>query len=116
MRHSLRTRRQSYDPDVRERRLLGLTPTERAAIFRAVGCEQCDYQGYRGRQSILELLKIDAGIDEMVARRATAREILTAAKAGGFKTLADDGVRLVRAGTTSLDELMRVVDLTDRMA
>ena len=85
-------------------------------IFRAVGCEKCEYQGYNGRQSILELLKIDPGIDELIARRATAREILTAARASGFKTLADDGVRLVRAGTTSLDELMRVVDLTDRMA
>jgi type II secretory ATPase GspE/PulE/Tfp pilus assembly ATPase PilB-like protein len=111
-----RTCRQTYDPDVKERRLLGMSATEPAAIFRAVGCEQCDYQGYRGRNGILELLKIDAGIDELVARRATAREILTAARAKGFQTLADDGVRLVRAGVTSLDELMRVVDLTDRMA
>ena len=39
----------------------------------------------------------------------------TAAAAKGFRTLADDGVRLVRTGATSLDELMRVVDLTDRM-
>jgi type IV pilus assembly protein PilB len=116
VRRLCRTCRQSYDPDVRERRLLGLTPTEPAALFRAVGCEQCDYQGYRGRQSILELLKIDAGIDELVARRATAREILTAARASGFKTLAEDGTRLVRAGVTGLDELMRVCDLTDRMA
>jgi type IV pilus assembly protein PilB len=108
--------RQPYDPDLRERRLLGLAPSEPGAAFRAVGCEQCDYQGYRGRQSILELLKVDAAIDELIARRATAREILTAAKATGFKTLADDGVRLVRAGATSLEEVMRVVDLTDRMA
>ena len=43
-------------------------------------------------------------------------EILIAARANGFKTLADDGVRLVRAGVTSLDELMRVVDMTDRMS
>jgi len=116
VRRLCRTCRQSYDPDVRERRLMGITPTEPVALFRAVGCEQCDYQGYRGRNAILELLKIDAGIDELIARRATAREILTAARAKGFKTLADDGVRLVRAGLTSLDELMRVVDLTDRMA
>ena len=81
-----------------------------------MGCDQCDYQGFRGRQSILEVLKIDGGIDELIARRATAREILTAARASGFKTLADDGVRLVRAGATSLEELVRVVDLTDRMA
>jgi general secretion pathway protein E/type IV pilus assembly protein PilB len=108
--------RQSYDPDARERRLLGLASGETAAVFRAVGCEQCDYQGYKGRQSILELLKVDGGIDELIARRATAREILTAARSSGFKTLADDGVRLVRAGLTSLEEVMRVVDLTDRMA
>jgi type II secretory ATPase GspE/PulE/Tfp pilus assembly ATPase PilB-like protein len=111
-----RTCRQSYDPDVRERRLLGITPTEPAAIFRAVGCEQCDYQGYRGRQSLLEILKIDGALDELIARRASAREIVNAARVGGFRTLADDGVRLVRAGMTSLDEVMRVVDLTDRMA
>ncbi|HJY76564.1 MAG TPA: GspE/PulE family protein, partial [Burkholderiales bacterium] len=116
VRRLCRTCRQSYDPDVKERRLLNLSPTEPAALYRAVGCEQCEYQGYRGRQAILELLKIDAGIDELVARRATAREILTAARAQGFKTLADDGVRLARAGATSLDEVMRVVDLTDRMS
>ncbi len=111
-----RTCRQAYDPEVRERRLLGLTPTEPATLYRAVGCEQCDYQGYRGRMSILEILKIDPALDELIARRATAREILTAALAQGFRTLADDGIRLVRAGATSLDELMRVIDLTDRMA
>ena len=110
-----RTCRQTYNPDPKERRLLGFGPNEAAALHRAVAATS-EYQGYSGRQSILELLKIDAGIDEPVARRATAREILTAARANGFKTLADDGVRLVRAGVTSLDEVMRVVDLTDRMA
>ena len=110
-----RTCRQPYDPDVRERRLLGLTPTEPATLYRAVGCEQCDYQGYRGRMSILEILKIDPAIDELIARRATAREIQTAALAKGFRTLAEDGIRLVKQGVTGLDELMRVVDLTDRM-
>ena len=116
VRRLCRTCRQSHDPDARERRVLGLDASESATLYRAVGCDQCDYQGYRGRQSILEILKIDGGLDELIARRATAREILTAARAKGFRTLADDGVRMVRAGLTSLDELMRVVDLTDRMA
>src|SRR4029079_10812260 len=116
VRRLCRTCRQAYDPDPKERRLLGLAPGDSAQTYRAVGCEKCDYQGYNGRQSILELLKIDAGIDELVARRATAREILTAARASGCTPLADDGVRVVRAGVTGLEELMRVVDLTDRMA
>src|SRR2546428_643701 len=116
VRRLCRTCRQSYDPDARERRLLGVTPTESAALYRAVGCEHCDYQGFRRRQSILEILKVDGSLDYMVVRRATAREILAAARAQGFKTLADDGARLVRQGATSLDELIRVVDLTERMA
>jgi type II secretory ATPase GspE/PulE/Tfp pilus assembly ATPase PilB-like protein len=110
-----RTCRQSYSPDAKERRLLGYKATESATLYRAVGCEQCDYQGYRGRTAIIEILKIDAGIDELIARRATTREILMAAHENGFRTLADDGVRLVRDGVTGLEELMRVVDLTDRM-
>jgi type IV pilus assembly protein PilB len=110
-----RTCRQPYSPDAKERRLLGYKATESATLYRAVGCEQCDYQGYRGRTAIIEILKIDAGIDELIARRATTREILTAAHEKGFRTLADDGVRLVRGGVTGLEELMRVVDLTDRM-
>jgi len=111
-----RTCRQSYDPEVKERRLLGLSPAEPVALFRSVGCEQCDYQGFRGRVGIMEILKMDSSVDELIARRATARELLTAARAKGFKPLAEDGIRLVRGGVTSLDELMRVADLTDRMA
>ena len=110
------TCRQPHDPEARERRLLALKPTDKVTLYRAVGCEQCDYQGYRGRMGILEMLRIDGGIDELIARRATTNEILTAARTRGFRPLADDGLRLVRAGITSLDELMRVVDLTDRMA
>jgi len=110
------TCRQPYEPEPKERRLLGIAPTEMATLYRAVGCEQCDYQGYSGRLAIMELLKVDAGIDELIGRRATAREILTAARAKGFKMLAEDGMRLVRGGVTSSEELVRVVDLTDRMA
>lgn len=107
--------RQPYEPNEAERRLLGNRAGEAQRIYRAVGCDHCDYQGYRGRLAIMELLKIDPEIDEMMANRATARELLRRALAKGFRTLADDGVRRVLDGSTSLEELMRVVDLTDRM-
>jgi type II secretory ATPase GspE/PulE/Tfp pilus assembly ATPase PilB-like protein len=51
----------------------------------------------------------------MVAHRATPRELVKAAIAKGFRTLADDGARRVLDGSTSVDELLRVVDLTERM-
>lgn len=63
----------------------------------------------------MELLRLDGELDELIAHRATSRELLKAAVGKGFKTLADDGIRRVLDGSTSVDELMRVVDLTDRM-
>jgi general secretion pathway protein E/type IV pilus assembly protein PilB len=107
--------RQPYTATSAECRLLGVKTDRPPTVYRAVGCDHCDYQGYRGRLAIMEILKLDVEIDELIARRATAREMQLAAIAKGFRTLADDGSRRVLEGTTTLDELMRVVDLTDRM-
>lgn len=100
--------------DAQERRLLG-SPTEQLILYRAVGCAACDFQGYRGRFAIMELLRIDDDIDELIARRATVREIRSAALQKGFASLAEDGLRRLLEGETSLEELARVVDLGSRM-
>jgi type II secretory ATPase GspE/PulE/Tfp pilus assembly ATPase PilB-like protein len=106
--------KQAYEANPGERTMLG--HSERVpTLYRAVGCDQCDYQGYRGRMAIMEILKVDGEIDELIAHRATGRELHKSAVSRGFRTLADDGVRRVLDGSTSVDELMRVVDLTDRM-
>jgi len=107
--------RQSYTATPAECRLLGVEAGQPPTIYRAVGCDNCDYLGYRGRLAIMEILKLDVDLDELVSRRASAREIQRAAISKGFRTLADDGARRVLEGTTAVDELMRVVDLTDRM-
>ncbi len=107
--------RQPYTATSAECRLLAVKADRPPTVYRAVGCDHCDYQGYRGRLAIMEIFKLDVDIDELIARRATARELQLAAVAKGFRTLADDGARRVLEGTTTLDELMRVVDLTDRM-
>ena len=90
-----RTCRQSYEPDAR--RAAAARRWRRATRSRSIGrsaASSATTRAIAGRSAILELLKVDPGIDELIARRATAREILTAARAKGFKTLADDGVRL----------------------
>jgi len=105
-----------YRAEAHEMRLLGLTDdSPRPLIYRPTGCELCDFQGYRGRLAIMELLRIDSSLDELIARRATANEIRAHAQARGFRPLADDGLRRVLEGATALEELARVVDLTDRM-
>jgi type II secretory ATPase GspE/PulE/Tfp pilus assembly ATPase PilB-like protein len=108
--------RQPYQPEAIERRLLGLGDNAPApTVYRPVGCEECDFQGYKGRTTIMELLKLDAELDELIARRATQLEFRTLALEKGFVPIAEDGARRVLDGTTSLDEVARVVDLTDRV-
>ena len=108
--------REPYEPPPLERRILGFaTESTPPAVYRPGGCDRCEHRGYRGRLSLLELLRFDEDIDELISRRATTREISTAARAKGFRLLADDGIRRVSEGLTSLDEVSRVVDLTDRV-
>jgi len=54
-------------------------------------------------------------MDELIARRATGREFREAARKTGFRSLAEDAVARVLDGQTSLDEISRIVDLTDRI-
>ena len=106
----------SYQPDLTERKLLGIHPDDDVTLYRAAGCDLCHHQGYKGRLAIMELLKMDSDLDDLVSRRASTRDLKQAALDKGFRPLAADGLQRVLQGITSLSEVARVVDLTDRMA
>jgi type II secretory ATPase GspE/PulE/Tfp pilus assembly ATPase PilB-like protein len=103
-----------YAPGEIERRLMGLTGGTDVTICRGVGCEQCNNIGYRGRLSIMEIVRFDRDMNEALARSSSVGELHALATAKGFRPLADDGIRRVLAGDTSLEEIARVVDLTER--
>jgi len=98
-----------------EKTLLGIDDVKNIEIFEAKGCEKCDDIGYRGRLAILEVLKIDAQLDEMIAEQLTMGKFKQYLHDKNFQTLADDATRRVIEGITTLDEVSRVIDLTDRL-
>ncbi len=104
-----------YQPDAMERKILGIPEHQDITLYRAAGCDTCNHQGYSGRMAIMELLKMDHDLDDLVSRRASTRQIREAALAKGFRPLAMDGIRRTLQGVTSLAEVSRVVDLTDRV-
>lgn len=107
--------KQEDKPNELESHLLGLQEGESPTIYRAVGCDHCNQFGYKGRLAITELLKVDPGMDDLIARRASRREIFDYALQHGFQPIAEDGLRRVLDGSTTLEEVSRVVDLTDRL-
>ena len=107
--------KQAYAPEEAERKLLGISSSKPILLYREGSCEACNFLGYKGRLGVVEVLKINQELDEMIARVATRKEMHEAAINAGFKDLAEDATRHVLAGTTSLSEISRVVDLTARV-
>ncbi|WP_343729480.1 ATPase, T2SS/T4P/T4SS family [Duganella sp.] len=109
--------REAHVADEIERKLLAIPDDSGPqTLYRPVGCDKCAHQGYKGRIAIIELLKMTPALDELVARRASSRELKKAAAEGGFHSLIDDGLRRVLEGVTTLEEVGRVVDLTERLS
>ena len=102
----------AYAPDATELGLVGQSSKKPILFYKEVGCEACNFVGFKGRIAVVEVLKITSEIDELIAHGASKQEMLEAAESAGFRGLAQDAIRHVLAGTTSLSEISRVVDLT----
>jgi len=102
--------RRPHQPDRAEQSLLanGNGGEADTAVFTASGCEACAFTGYQGRTGIFELLLIDDEARRLIHDRASEADLREHARRGGMKGLREDGLRWVRAGETSLEEVLRV--------
>lgn len=85
--------------------------TKRVFVWKSVGCEACNNIGYRGRVGIFEAILVDAEVEPIITTNPTETEIIKAAQKQGLLDMKQDGILKVLNGTTSLDELERVVEL-----
>jgi len=108
--------KEKHKPDDLERKILRLKANDQTPIYKPKGCKHCNQTGYRGRMAIIELLRIDTDMDALISRRAHLDELKSVALDKGFITLAEDGVRRILEGYTSVSEVMRVIDLTSRIS
>jgi type II secretory ATPase GspE/PulE/Tfp pilus assembly ATPase PilB-like protein len=77
-------------------------------VWQGTGCSECRGLGYQGRRGIYELLVIDDELRVEVQRHRGSHELRGLAIAKGMRTLQGDGFRLVRAGVTTVEEVLRV--------
>ncbi|HSH23216.1 MAG TPA: ATPase, T2SS/T4P/T4SS family [Acidimicrobiales bacterium] len=78
-------------------------------LFRPVGCQHCGRTGYRGRFAIHEVLTVTEDIERLIVDREHSEDIKKMAVAQGMVTLRQAGLTHVRQGTTSIEEILRVV-------
>jgi type IV pilus assembly protein PilB len=76
--------------------------------YEPAGCPRCNNSGYRGRVGIYSVMSLSERLKQMTIARAPETEIAAVAREEGMLTLREDGVVKIRAGVTSLEEVLRV--------
>src|SRR3989344_2520500 len=79
-------------------------------LARGRGCEECNHSGYMGRIGIFEILNITTGINNLVLKEASARDITAQAVKEGMILMKQDGFLKALVGVTTLEEIMRVTE------
>ena len=97
--------RENYAPDETEAGYFQEPPKE---LVRGRGCGNCNGTGYYGRFAIFELLKINDRVRHLISEKADASRIRSQAVADGMKTLRQDGLEKALAGSTTVEEVLRV--------
>jgi type IV pilus assembly protein PilB len=90
---------------------IGLTGPQQ--LVRGVGCNECKFTGYLGRDGLYEVLTVSESIRKLIIQKATASEIKNQARKEGFRTMREEGLVKVLKGLTTLDEVMRVTQETE---
>ncbi len=78
-------------------------------LYRPIGCSACSKTGYKGRLALHEVMSVTEEIEKLAVEHASALTISKVALAQGMITLRNDGLSKVKAGHTSMEEILRVV-------
>ncbi|MGD0786015.1 MAG: GspE/PulE family protein [Sedimentisphaerales bacterium] len=111
VRTSCVTCKQSYKPEAKVKKFLFADNPEDMVLYRSAGCDNCAKTGYLGRKSIYEVLSVSTTIQNMIIAGKSDTEIKRQAISEGMRTLKRSGLQQALAGSTTLEELYRVVDM-----
>ena len=92
--------------------IFGVDPAEAEpirALPEPVGCDRCRGTGYRGRIGLFEIFRLNDELHELILKRESTRTLTASARKHGMRTLGQSGWDKVKAGHTSLEEVLRVI-------
>jgi type II secretory ATPase GspE/PulE/Tfp pilus assembly ATPase PilB-like protein len=84
------------------------------ALKHPVGCDRCRGTGYRGRIGLFEIFRLNDELHELILKRESTRTLTQAARKQGMRTLGQSGWEKVKAGHTTLEEVLRVVTVVEK--
>ncbi len=100
--------KEKHLPTKEELKDIGLGEDDKIEFYKGKGCPKCMNTGYKGRISIYELMLPDDKIHNAIVAKSPADEIRKLACSAGMVTLMEDGIEKVKAGITTIEEVLRV--------
>jgi len=102
--------KEAFVPDaaVLQRLNLPFAVTESEPVYRSKGCKECSFSGFRGRVGIFELLPVTDAVRSLILDSQSSLVLREHAVKNGMTLLREDGWAKVKAGITSLEEVVRV--------
>ncbi len=109
--------KKKYKPTPEEIESLGITQAQADSItfYQAVGCEECSNTGYKGRIAIFEIMEMTNEVAKLTMERADMAVIRKEAIAQGMTMLVQDGLRKIKMGITTIQEVIRVAAAEEEM-
>lgn len=74
-------------------------------VYDAKGCSQCNYTGYAGRKTVMEMATMSPELAKGIEERASARELAALARHSGYRPMVENGLELIRSGLTTISEI-----------
>lgn len=105
--------KKQFKPEVDLLESVGLTEkTAKDIVFyKAVGCEECNQTGYKGRLALFEVMTMTPGMAKLTMERADTSLLRKQAIADGMTLLIDDGIRKIKEGLTTIEEVIAVATI-----
>ncbi len=100
--------KEAYTPKPQFLQKLRISPDKVQRLYKEKGCEECQGTGFKGRIGLYELFLMTDAIRDLIVGQPSIQALRTTARKQGLKTLQEDGLQKVIAGTTSITEIIRV--------
>lgn len=104
--------KEEYEPSSPIKKILATWDSDVSTCYRGIGCRKCRNTGFLGRIAIHELFVPTDDILDMVTHGATLKQLRASAIQNGMLPLHIDGFEKVKAGITTIDEVLRVSNIT----
>jgi general secretion pathway protein E len=102
-----------YKPTSDQLATIGLSEKDASSItfYKPVGCDECSHTGYKGRMPVFELMEMTPDMAKLVMDRADTTLLRQQAIKDGMQLLVQDGIRRIKEGLTSIQEVLSVATL-----